>query len=288
MASPQVWFITGAASGFGRSMTELVLARGDIAVATARRPERLSDLASKYSTDHLLIVDLDVTKQDQIKLAFAQAKTSFGRIDVVYNNAAQSVIGEVECVPDDLARSIFEVNFWAVANISREAVRFFREENPSGLGGTLLQMSSVLGMVGIPCQAHLSACKFAIEGFSECLNAELEPEWNIRVLIIEPGWFRTKIILETPRVPSHPAYQSPSSHAMQTRREIDTVYDSEEIQDVDKASIAIYNFLRSGCAALRLPLGKDSIHETEQKIARLTDTVKDCRKWSEDLAFDKV
>ncbi|KAH7923034.1 NAD(P)-binding protein [Leucogyrophana mollusca] len=248
MALPKVWFITGAASGFGRSMTELVLARGDVAVATARRPERLPDPAPKYSTDHLPIVDLDVTKQDQIKSAFAQAKISFGRVDVVYNNAAQSIIGEVECVPDDLARSLFEVNFWAIGK-------------SFGLGGTLLQMSSVLGMKGIPCQAHYSAC------------AELEPEWNIKVVILEPGWFRTKIILETPRVPSHPAYQSPSSHAMQTRREIDTVHDSEEIQDVDKASIVIYNFLRSGCAALRLPLGKDCIHEIEQKIARLTDTV---------------
>lgn len=68
-------------------MTELVLSRGEIAIATARRVDRLADLASQYSPDRLLVLHLDVTKEDEIAAAFSKSREVFGRIDVVYNNA---------------------------------------------------------------------------------------------------------------------------------------------------------------------------------------------------------
>lgn len=125
-------------------MTEHVLNVGDNAVAALRKPESLSDLAAKWPSDRFLSLKLDVTEPDEILAAFAKAKAAFGRLDVVFNNAGVSIIAESEGTPLEAARKLFEVNFWGAANVSREAVRFFREENKPP-GGRLLQNSSVAG-----------------------------------------------------------------------------------------------------------------------------------------------
>ena len=156
--------VTGASTGFGRVLTEIVLEKGDIAIATARRPEALSDLSAEYPADRLLVLKLDVSKPQEIVDAFTTAKEKFGRIDVVANNAAYCTLGEVEAVADVDARSLFETNFWGAANVSREAVKFFREVNPAGVGGRLLQFSSVSGLQGLAAVAYYTASKFGMSG----------------------------------------------------------------------------------------------------------------------------
>lgn len=116
---------------------------GDIAVAALRAPEVLSGLYSKYSKDQLLVIKLDVTKKANIAAVFSQIRDALGRIDIVFNNAGISALGEVEATSDEVTRGIFEVNFWGATNVSRAAIRFFRETNTPGVGGTLLQMSSI-------------------------------------------------------------------------------------------------------------------------------------------------
>ena len=150
--------VTGASSGFGRAVTEHVLRKGDIAVATLRKPEILSDLQGIYPASRLLVLKLDVTKVDEIAAAFAQTKEKFGRVDVVFNNAGYSVLAEVEGTPDDVARAMFEVNFWGATNVSREAVRFFREVNKPA-GGRLIISSSIAGVVPAPLMGYYTAAK---------------------------------------------------------------------------------------------------------------------------------
>lgn len=148
--------VTGASAGLGRAMTEHVLAKGDIAIATLRKPEALSDLASKHGPSKLLVLKLDVTKPDEIKAVFAKVKETFGRLDVVHNNAGYSSLGEIEGTPDDVARGIFETNFWGSTNVAKEAVAFFRDVNkPSG--GRLLQVSSMVGVSAMPGLGYYSA-----------------------------------------------------------------------------------------------------------------------------------
>ena len=143
----------------GRHMAELALAKGDKVVATLRKPQDLADLTAKYAASQLAVVKLDVTQPKEIIAAFAHAKEAFGRVDVVFNNAGFAVLGEVEGTPDDVARSVFETNFWGAVNVSREAVRFFREENPKGAGGRLLVVSSFTGIKPFTCSAYYSASK---------------------------------------------------------------------------------------------------------------------------------
>lgn len=156
---PCNYVVTGSSSGFGRHITELALQSGDIAIATLRSPAALADLASQYGPDKLLILRLDVSKPDEIREAFAKAKEAFGRIDVVFNNAGSGLMSEVEGTPDDVARAMFEVNFWGAANVSQEAVRFFREINVPA-GGRLLQVSSSGGVQGLPAIGYYCASKF--------------------------------------------------------------------------------------------------------------------------------
>jgi NAD(P)-dependent dehydrogenase (short-subunit alcohol dehydrogenase family) len=148
--------VTGASSGFGRSMTELLLNKGDKVIATLRQLDALSDLSARFPSSQLLVIPLDVTNSAAVSAAFSRAKEVFGRIDVVFNNAGQCVLGETESVSDGEARQMFEVNFWGATYVSKEAVKFFREVNKP-IGGRLLQVSSRLGLVGAPATAFYSA-----------------------------------------------------------------------------------------------------------------------------------
>ncbi|KIJ60728.1 hypothetical protein HYDPIDRAFT_31951 [Hydnomerulius pinastri MD-312] len=287
-SSNKVWFITGASSGFGKSMVVLALQRGDSVIAVARRTHLLDDLAAKYSPSQLLVVRVDVTKPDDIKSAFISAKEAFGRVDIVYNNAGQAVLGEVESVPVEMGRNVLEVNFWGVVNVSREAVRFFREENPKGAGGTLLQMSSLLAVESCAVACYYSASKYALEGFTEALAAEIPPEWNIKCVILEAGWHHTDIIGDTPRAPVHPAYQDPNSAAHLTRVAIDNMYSNPNLQDVDKASLAIYEFMELEEKPLRFPLGKDTVQAVKRRIETMQHTVQVCERFSNDLLKDRT
>ncbi len=108
---------------------------------------------------------MDITQPEQIKAAFSRTKAAFGRIDILVNNAGMTSLGEVELMDEAKGREILETNFWGTLNVTKEAVRFFRDENPSGLGGRLLQMSSFLGLTGAGCSA---AGYYVASKFGEC------------------------------------------------------------------------------------------------------------------------
>lgn len=139
-------------------MTELILKKGDIAVATLRQPDALSDLVAKYPADQLLVLKLDVAKPEEVSAAFSSAVAKFGRIDVVLNNAAYFALGEVEGTPDEIAQYMFRVNFWGAMYVSKEAIKVFREVNKPA-GGRLLQISSVAGIIATAGLGYYVASK---------------------------------------------------------------------------------------------------------------------------------
>ena len=148
--------VTGSSVGLGRGTVEHLLEQGEKVVATLRKPSAISDLSAKYPASQLLVVKLDVTSPADIKAAFAKAIETFGRVDAVYNNAGYGSLGEIEGTPDDVARGVFEVNFWGSTNVAREAIRVFRDVNkPSG--GRLLQASSMAGFTGMAGIGYYSA-----------------------------------------------------------------------------------------------------------------------------------
>ncbi|KAF8838318.1 NAD(P)-binding protein [Paxillus ammoniavirescens] len=284
MTESKVWFVTGASSGFGRCVTEYLLKQEHKVVATLRKPEVLSDLVSQYPPTHLVVVKVDVTQNADIAAAFNKAQEAFGRIDVVFNNAGQMITAEVEAVNEADARGLFDINFWGAVQVSKEAVRFFREVN-NPRGGRLLQVSSGLGLVGQTACAFYCASKHALEGFSESLAYELDPAWNIKITVIEPGPFLTQISQANCHMPPvHPAYADPSLGSSQFRARFiqASLYDG----DPDKACVA---FERVSCLEdppMRLPLHRLVLELVVGKAKSLLELVDKYGSWSDDIYFD--
>ncbi|KAG0697674.1 NAD(P)-binding protein [Suillus ampliporus] len=275
--------VTGSSSGFGRSMTELLLKNGNRVIATLRRKEALSDLAEQYPSSQLLIVQMDVVNSSEVTAAFAKAKDVFGRVDVVFNNAGIAIIGEMESMSDEEARKTFEVNFWGASNVTREAVRMFREVNKP-VGGRLLQVSSMLGLIGRPAISYYAASKHALEGFSENIAQELDPAWNIQITIIEPGSFRTRVFRDDAVPPSaqHPAYANPELACSKFRE-----WAASNVGDGDpeKAAAVIEKLTHLDEAPMRFPLHRFAIRGGRAKASSLTETMDKYESWSENVYF---
>ena len=181
----KVWFITGSSRGLGRSLTEAVLAKGGRVAATARNPEQINDLITRYP-DQILPIKLDVTQREQIDQAVAKTITHFGRIDVLVNNAGFGIIGAAEAYTDEQMRSQLETNLYAPIEITRAVLPHMRKQR----SGRILQISSIGGRVGNAGLTMYQAAKFGLGGFSEALSREVLP-LGIYVTSVEPGGFRT-------------------------------------------------------------------------------------------------
>lgn len=177
--------ITGASRGFGKIWAEAFLKRGDNVVATSRNIDHLQELSDKYG-DAVLTLQLDVTSKADCINAVAQATQNFGEIDVLINNAGYSVFGTIEENSEREARDLFEVNVFGTLWMTQAILPVFRSQGK----GHIIQLSSVLGINSLPTMGLYSATKFAVEGLSEALQAEVE-DFGINVTLIEPNSFKT-------------------------------------------------------------------------------------------------
>jgi len=275
-------------------LDEAVLANGERVVATLRKPEALNALSRKYSKEQLLILQLDVRNPKQIESAFENVKNVYGRLDVVVNNAGYGLLGEVEGTDDKVARELFDVLFWGAVDISRRAVTFFRELNPAGVGGRILQVSSMGGFTGYPTGAFYHAGKFALEGFSEALKSELPPEWNIKITIIEPGGFRTEWSKSSLNVvPQHPAYSDPSTPSSKIRGYLLGPYVGKG--DPVKAAQAMIKIANMENPPTRIPLGIDAVEMVKaecksvlEEVEKYEDIGKSCIAEDEDAELSDI
>jgi NAD(P)-dependent dehydrogenase (short-subunit alcohol dehydrogenase family) len=182
---PKTWLVTGSSRGFGREIAEAALKRGDQVLATARNPDQLHALTA-YG-DAVVAFALDVTDSAAAKRAVDAAINSFGSLDIVVNNAGYAASAAIEEMTEESFRDQIETNLFGVVNVTKAALPIFHQQR----SGYFLQFSSIGGRVGgSPGLGAYQTAKFAVEGFSEVLNAEVKP-LGIRVTIVEPGGFRT-------------------------------------------------------------------------------------------------
>jgi NAD(P)-dependent dehydrogenase (short-subunit alcohol dehydrogenase family) len=180
------FLITGTSTGFGYEYAQECLDQGAYVVATARKPEALS---FKGTNDkNYLAVKLDVTDKSSITAAFQEALKKFGRIDVVVNNAGYGLSGMFEEYTEEQIRQQMEINFFGVIDVTRTALETLREQKPSG--GLIQQVTSIGGQKGTPGFSIYCASKWAVEGFTEAVSQEVNPEWGIKFTCVEPGGFR--------------------------------------------------------------------------------------------------
>lgn len=181
----KVILITGATRGFGKIWAEAFLKRGDKVIATGRNLELLEDLSLKYG-DQVHIVKLDVNDRLASFEVVRQAKENFGRIDVLINNAGYGLFGAIEETSEEEARSQMETNFFGLLWLTQAVLPIMREQK----SGHIIQISSFLGLVAIPVLGLYNASKFAVEGLSETLAAEVK-DFGIHVSLVEPNGYTT-------------------------------------------------------------------------------------------------
>ncbi|NED11476.1 oxidoreductase [Streptomyces sp. SID9124] len=249
-APGRVWLITGASSGFGRSLAAAALAAGDTVVATARRPEALDDLVAAHP-DRAVAVQLDVTDTARIADVVADTVLWYGRIDVVVNNAGMGLVGAVEETSDRELRDLMDLHFFGPAALVRAVLPHMRRNG----SGAVVQMSSMGGRFTFPGVGGYSATKFALEGLSEALAAEVAPH-GIKVLIVEPGSFRTGFAGGGALRQSAPLDAYADSVGPVRTGLPDS--DGKQEGDPDKAAAAILTALAAEDTPLRLPLGNDA------------------------------
>jgi NAD(P)-dependent dehydrogenase (short-subunit alcohol dehydrogenase family) len=181
----RTWFITGAGRGLGRVFVERVLAHGDRAVATARKPEALARELESYG-ERAVVLALDVNNSSSVQAAVKNAIAHMGQLDVVVNNAGYAVQGGVEEVSETQIRAQFDTNFFGAIWVTQAVLPHMRANR----SGHILQISSIAGLMSSPGLGTYAASKWALEAMSEALAGEVR-HLGIRVTIVEPSGFPT-------------------------------------------------------------------------------------------------
>ncbi|WP_439940317.1 oxidoreductase [Streptomyces sp. BBFR115] len=263
----KVWLVTGASSGFGRAITEAALAAGDVVVGTARRTEALDDLVAAHP-DQMEALRLDVTDTAAAEAAVRDVLARHGRIDVLVNNAGRTHVGAFEETTEQELRDLFDVHVFGPAALTRAALPSMRKRR----SGAIVQMSSMGGQMSFAGFAAYSATKFALEGLSEAL-ADEAAEYGVKVLVVEPGAFRTSLF-GTGRA-GVSADSGVYAKVAETRAAVEGG-DGGQPGDPAKAAALILTALDAPRTPLRLPLGDDAVTAL---LTRLDQTREEITAW---------
>ncbi|MFI9547982.1 oxidoreductase [Streptomyces sp. NPDC052016] len=262
------WFITGASRGFGLEIARQALERGDKVVATARNPQGVQDALSQYG-DSVLAVALDVTDEAQAREAVEAAVERFGTIDILVNNAGRGVLGAVEETSDAAFRSVYDTNVFGLANVTRAVLPVMRRQR----SGRVLNLSSIGGFESVAGFGVYCSTKFAVEGLSEAMRAELAP-LGIQVTIVEPGYFRTDFLDATSLLTEGRIISDYADTAGAVRQAVPGLNHAQPGDPV-KGATAILALADAANPPLRAQLGSDCASAMDRKIAQLreeTDT----------------
>ncbi len=253
-----VWLITGCSTGFGRELAKLVLARGDKAIITARKPEEIQDLIEGHE-DFALAVKLDVTDSAEVKEVAQAAEKKFGQVDVLVNNAGYGYLAAIEEGEDAAVRELMETNFFGLVEMTKAILPGMRQRK----SGCIVNISSIGGLVSFAATGYYHAAKYAVEGMSESLSLEVAP-LGIKVMIVEPGPFRTdwsgRSLLESKtRIADY-------DQTAGKRREQSKANSGKQVGDPIRGAQAIIDTITSENPPLRLVLGKPGLELVEKKL----------------------
>lgn len=259
---PAVWFVTGASRGLGLALVKHLLARGDRVAATTRSSERLLAALAEVETSGLLVLEVSLTDETQVGAAIAKATEEFGQIDVVVNNAGYGILGAVENTSTEDVRTMFDVQLIGTWNVIRAVLPQMRTAG----SGQIINVSSIVGLLAFPGWGLYSAAKFAVEGLSEALAAEVAG-FGIGVTVVEPGYFDTAFLTDDSLVVTND-----SSGAYPAIGEMIAVHKEmpgTQPGDPAKAAAAFVSIAQREGGPLHQQLGSDSSGLAESKADSL-------------------
>ena len=267
MDRPATWFVTGTSRGLGLELVRQLLDRGDNVAATTRSTERLlSALGDLVDTSRLLPLAVDLRDDEAVTQAVQQTSEHFGGLDVVVNNAGYGFLAAVEETSDRDVRDMLDVQVIGVWNVLRAALPILREQQ----SGHIVNVSSILGLTAVPGWALYCAGKFALEGLSEALAAEVAG-FDVKVTIVEPGYFRTDFLttdslaLPDGTTAAYPAIREMTADHLRLQ--------GSQLGDPVRGAAAIISQVVSGDGPLRQLLGSDAHSFAAAKVDALRANV---------------
>jgi NAD(P)-dependent dehydrogenase (short-subunit alcohol dehydrogenase family) len=262
----KVWFITGTSKGFGRVWAEAALARGDRVAATARNVKTLAPLVERYG-EQVAAITLDVTDKAAVSAAIAEAHARFGRLDVLVNNAGYGLFGAIEEVSEAEAREQIETNLFGALWVSQAALPIMRAQG----SGHIIQVSSIGGVNAFATIGLYHASKWALEGFSQSLAAEVAG-FGIKVTLVEPGGYATDWSgPSAKRATQMPAYDA-------ARAAVAAFRSNNVPGDPDATGAAILKVVDAKDPPLRIFFGSAGLPLTRGEYAKRIET---WEKWNQ-------
>ncbi len=259
---PATWLVTGTSRGLGLDLVRQLLSRGDNVAATTRSPERLAAALGSADTARLLALNVDLVDPKAVADAVARTTERFGGLDVVVNNAGYGLIGAVEETGDDEARAMFDLHVFAPWNVVRAALPIFRAQG----SGHIVNISSILGLVGVGGWGLYNGTKFALEGLSEALAQEVAG-FGVKVTLVEPGYFRTSFL--APDALALPAAPQEGYAAVREMTEGHLALQGSQLGDPAKGAAAIVSLVTAGDGPLHQLLGSDAYAYATAKLDAL-------------------
>lgn len=262
------WLITGCSTGLGRALAEAVLAHGDNAVITARKPASVQDLADRYP-DTALAAALDVTDDAQVRAAVTAAEERFGAVDVLVNNAGYGYRAAVEEGEDGPVQQLFDTHVFGTVRTIKAVLPGMRARQ----SGTIINISSIGARMSPAGSGYYAAVKASIEALTLSLRREVGP-LGITAMTVEPGGFRTDFAGRSLTQSAVPITDYADT-AGKRRKENDTVHGTQK-GDPAKAAAALIQVVESGDAPYLLPLGNDAAEVVRGALDALRE---DIEKW---------
>lgn len=278
MKDKKVWFITGTSRGMGVDIAKAALGAGHQVVATGRNTDKVTEALG--TSENLLIVKLDITNLEEATSAVKTAVDHFGTIDVLVNSAGNFYAGYFEELSPNQIDKQLATNLIGPMNVTRAVLPVMRKKR----SGHIISFSSTAGLVGTDFCSAYSTSKFALEGWMETLQLDVEP-FGITTTIVEPGFFRTELLEPESRIWPELSIDDYRERTEKTR----TVWDSmsgKQGGDPAKLAQALLTISSEDQPPLRWLAGADAIEIAEQKIATLQKQVDAYRKLSISLAHE--
>lgn len=267
MSNQKVWFITGASKGMGLEIAKTVLSSGGKVVATSRKLQELIQNIGE-ADENFLPLELDITEDADVKTAIAKSVETFGRIDVVVNNAGYYLVGSLEEITDEEFCKTIDVNLLGTVNIVRNVMPYLRQQQ----SGHIINIASNMGYIGYANTGSYNAAKFAVIGLSEALAQEAKP-FGINVTVVAPGMFRTNFMSDSTLMV---AKNKIDVYNVEEHAKMLSSFNGNQPGDPKKLAKALVEITEVAEPPVHLILGSDSY---ESIIAKRKTETEEMEKW---------
>ncbi|MVN91643.1 SDR family NAD(P)-dependent oxidoreductase [Mucilaginibacter aquatilis] len=277
MKTNKVWFITGASKGFGLSLVKQLLAQGQPVAATSRNIDDLKQAVGSNSS-LFLPLQVELANEESVKNAIVETHNTFGRIDVVVNNAGYGIGGSIEELTDEETRHSFDVNVFGTLNVIRKVMPYLREQK----SGHIINLSSIAGIAPGMGWAVYAAAKFSVIGLSEVLWQDVK-DFGINVTVVAPGAFRTSfltpesLVLAKNPIDEYTAVRDVHARYLQM--------DGKQAGDPEKGAKALIDLAYEEHPPLYLLLGSDAYDRAMSKLEQLEKEFRLNEELSKSMAY---